>query len=622
MNNLQRIDINMSLNRKDAIALYNDISYLEEIAHNDILPFQYNTNMKFSDDVWDFSHYRKVNVNKSCLRLRFTNVAEELERELKKYILDLIIQNRVKIITLNRKLAIIKNFLSFIGDVHIYYYQDITIDILNAYIEYKTISLSYKYSTMRELLSFFEFLERQSISFLSKELKEICKGINQKLILARRGERKTPNIPSKYFDNLLASLITISNNAEEPIRFRAISCMLLILSQTGLRISELLFLKENDLKTMKLSNGTSTNYILYRTWKCVRGNNVSSLVEIFCNQIAFDAWQKLLEFKETRKLKEATEFIYVDNYTDNPIKQLELPTSANRFMDRMQLFFYTYDKLIPSVALPIEDRKNLSTINYRVKGTRENPKKQLEIVPLTYPTTIQYRVHVCTALYEKGVPLEYIKRYMGHLTREMEGYYVRPKKYKQENVEYSRKVLNNIVTGKTKLLGGESQQLTDRIQKFIEDNPEKVYPNVDEIIDTLLETVPIRQKIGGVCIKGTVIRDCSKDEITNKLYCAYGVCPNLFHFFYNIDVSYRKIKELTQSLNINEKRGLKKQVQKEKNMLASIILHQFLPEFKELKRVIQRDGTEKVKQEYPSIKYIVNNIDSIESEVELWKKIK
>jgi len=208
-----------------------------------------------------------------------------------------------------------------------------------------------------------------------------------------------------------------------------------------------------------------------------------------------------------------------------------------------------------------------SVIDKSMKGALSIRK--INATTLTFPTTQQFRVHVCTDLYHKGVPLQYVQKFMGHLSHEMQGYYVRPKNQIQENVEFSKRTLQNILSGRVTLLGSNSNDLTSKIQDFVEENHFNVQKDLDTIVNSLLNKIPIRQKMGGVCIKSSILRDCSVDAKTNEFYCAYGVCPNVFHFFYNIDISYRKAKELSQSIAINNSNGFIKQTQKEKSSSKS-----------------------------------------------------
>ena len=245
-------------------------------------------------------------------------------------------------------------------------------------------------------------------------------------------------------------------------------------------------------------------------------------------------------------------------------------------------------------------------------GTLNEP-----IRTITCPGHHQYRVHCCTELYNQGVPLQYIQRFMGHLSHEMAGYYVRPKNTIQEDLAYSTEILKDIVTGNAKLLGGD-KGLKEKIDQYITDNQLSVHNNLEEICSLLSEKIPIRQKTGGVCIKSSILRECSIDAKTNEFYCSYGVCPNIFHFYYMADISYRQAKELANSIELNKKRGHIKQVQKEQNMLKTIVTSKLKPEIIELKDMIMKKGLDSIFKEHPEVQPIIENLDIIEGEIELW----
>ena len=75
-----------------------------------------------------------------------------------------------------------------------------------------------------------------------------------------------------------------------------------------------------------------------------------------------------------------------------------------------------------------------------------------------------------------------------------------------------------------------------------------------------------------------MLRECCKDAKTNEFYSAYRVCPNIFHFYYMANILYRQTKEIVETIGINKERGLMRQVQKENNMLQTIIKQKLTPE--------------------------------------------
>ncbi len=176
------------------------------------------------------------------------------------------------------------------------------------------------------------------------------------------------------------------------------------------------------------------------------------------------------------------------------------------------------------------------------------------------------------------------------------------------------------MSGEIRLLGG-SNGLSQKIQEFVTENNYNVEKDIKTICEKLAAKIPIRQKSGGVCIKSSMLRECSKDAKTNEFYCAYGVCPNIFHFYYMADVSYRQTLELVETIHINKSRGHLRQAQKEINMLNTIITNKLLPELNELKVMIIKKGVLPVLEEHPDLRDIIENLDTIYEEVNTWKSM-
>jgi hypothetical protein len=201
----------------------------------------------------------------------------------------------------------------------------------------------------------------------------------------------------------------------------------------------------------------------------------------------------------------------------------------------------------------------------------------------------------------------------------MQGYYVRPEAGDvQENKDFSLDILRDIVTGDALPLGPDAKGLIEKINEFIVKNKFNIETDLETIVSKLAEDVPIRQKLGGVCIKSSLFRECSIDAETNELYCAYNVCPNVFHFYYMVDLTYQQFTELKKTMDLNEKRGLIKQVKKDKNMLSAITRKRLIPELKELHRMIDKKGIEDVIKRHPDLLYVIENSDKVQEEVEKW----
>lgn len=128
-------------------------------------------------------------------------------------------------------------------------------------------------------------------------------------------------------------------------------------------------------------------------------------------------------------------------------------------------------------------------------------------------------------------------------------------------------------------------------------------------------------KTGGVCIKSSMFHECSNDAITNEFYCAYGVCPNIYHFYYMANISYRQAKELVDGIKINKTHNQLRHAQKELNKLNTIVSNKLMPELIELKHEVNTKGIPTILSKHQDLEYIITHYDEIFKEISLWKNI-
>lgn len=621
INNLLHFETGLEFDEPELITIneVSDDNYIDSIIRVNKLPFK-NTEMFFTDDIWDFSKHISLNVSKSDLKFNFSYLDDNFKLEAKKFVLVKFLENKIKLSSIMRYSDELHRYFKFLCSKNVFSVKDVTLGVLSSYIETRRdISILSLRTSRGSLKSFYRYYAANYGDILTPDQNTLLEFSDSKGYKAHKNNNKTPDIPSEYFDKLIQTILKIIDDPNEPLKIRATGCVILIMSQTGLRISEILALEVDSLDTITILDDQEANYIRYKTWKREKGNNSFSYERIFINCLAKKGYETLLALHEERRSKIGINYLYTGNVIFHPADHY--PIDANAFGKIQRDFFFHIDKYIPTIDVHESSRNNLQTVNIE-KSMRKTLKMYNRVgKTLTHPKTQQYRVRVCSDLYSKGVPLKYIKKFMGHLSSEMSGYYVRPRNEHQENLEFSKKTLEDIITGKHNLLGSNSKDLTSRIQKFIEENNLNVETDLQSIVESLTKMIPIRQKFGGVCIKGSLLRDCSLDAKTNEFYCAYGVCQNIFHFFYNVDISYRKAKELSQSIEINIENGFKKQVQKEMNMLNSVLTKQFQPEFAELQSEIRSKGIESIILEYPDLIEIIENIQEIELEVESWKNL-
>lgn len=588
-------------------------SYIVQLKKINKLPFN-KGDFYYSDKVWDFSQYTSLNISKRKLKFNFGLTPSSFQDDVKNYVLIKILANNSKVQSIHRYVSTLNKFFKTMEGNGYYHIEDISIVAIRTFLsQQENVSINELRQCKTVLKDFYTLYSINFKDLMTTELSTLLELGDYRAFKAIKEQNKTPDIPQEYFNKFLSSIITIIDDDKAPLTIRTTACVYLIMSQTGLRISEALSLEINKLDTIKLSTGEEANYLTCKVWKPQKGNNTYLTVKIYINELAKKGYTTLLTLHKDKRTELDLPYLYMGG--PNIKKLSQFPVSTDAF-SRLQKKFYVYlNSFFPTINVPDTTYPELT--RSKVNNLSEYPDAKT----LTYPSNHQFRVHACTELYKQGIPLKYIQKFMAHLSSDMEGYYVRPtKKSPQEDMNFSLTTLEKIVTGEIKPLGGDSG-LSAKIQEFIEANNYNVKTDLKEICNELAQKIPIRQKTGGVCIKSSMLRECSKDAKTNEFYCAYGVCPNIFHFYYMADVSYRQTKELAETITINQERGLLKQVQKELNMLNTILHSKLLPELDELKAVISEKGTLAILKEYPDLKDIIENLEQIDEEVITWKSM-
>lgn len=594
-------------------------SFINAVKKNNKLPIALG-DIYYSDEIWDFSPYITVNISKHSVRITFKNINQPFCDDVKNYAFLKILENKEKIQTIRGRVLELRKFFSFVYEHNCFSVQDISLNLIKDYVRSREKDKNQLgiFEIKKDIKSFFVTYSANFTDILTSDIAKYCDERNVKLLNAIRKQNKIPDIPQNYFNKLLDSLILIMRDKSIDIDYRSIACIHIIESQTGLRINEVLNLDVNSLKTINIFNGEESNYITYNTWKRENGNNISSKEITYINALAKEAFITLKKLHSQKRKQLKQTYLYMGSKARN--QESDFPLDYDRYMHDEIYFYIQLNTIFPVLNLNPDEYPMLTTKKSGIKTDFTGTIKG-QIKTITFPSHHQYRVHCCTELYNKGVPLQYIQRFMGHLSHEMAGYYVRPKDTIQEDAAFANQILKDIVSGNARLLGGD-KGLKDKIDNYISNNNLSVYEDLDEICSLLAEKIPIRQKLGGVCIKSSVLRECSIDAKTNEFYCAYGVCPNIFHFYYMADISYRQANELVKSIELNTNKGLLKQVQKEKNMLSTIIKNRLKPEIDELKVMVEAKGIDAIYKEHPEVQPIIENLDTIEREITEWTSLK
>lgn len=595
-------------------------SYIDTLMALNKLPFN-GLDIYYADNIWDFSTAIKLNITKSKLKFNFGLMNNSVfTNDMKNYILLTLLENKIKIQSIHSRYLAIKDFFLFAeNNYHVYHVEDITVPIVKAFLQKirDEGSITKLRKVKTGLRAFYMQYSANFKDITSKGLLALFEQDDAKVFKAYQYSKRSKPIPKEYFNKMLSACITVMNDENQTLSNRGAACVYIILSQTGLRVGEVLGLRTNCLRTTTIFNGEKAHYFEYSTWKREEGNNVSSSALTYVNELTYNAYNTLIQIYTERRQTFGLDNLYMGG---KHVTSQSFPLDSENFVKAALRLFVNFDNngLLSTVNLAPDIYPTLHVFKTGSMNISQSGQFIYEkIQTVTFPDTQQLRFHCCTELAEKGVPLEYIQRFMSHLTNEMVRYHMLPQSSPQEDMEFSLKTLREVASGKTKILG-DNKGLSESIKKFIEENNFKVATDLEEICETLAKKLPIRQKTGGVCIKSSQLRECSMDAKTNEFYCAYGVCPNIVHFYYMADVTYRQCKELQETININKERGHMRQVEKETNMLYTITKKRLIPELEDLKAVIKRDGFESVYEIHPEVQPIVENIDIIEKEAITW----
>jgi hypothetical protein len=597
---------NMVLNLDE----YNNIPIVDKTIFNSIVFVNEiilrNIKIYYNDDYWDFSNRNDTVKSNWYYTFNFQNCCDNYRKEVKEFILIELMKNKRKIPQVKSLYNNLIRFCNYLNNEFIYIIDYLSVNNIINYLD-RYNSEKNSMPSKVSIHNFLEFYEAYYGIIFSNEIHQALK-INNAQVKAERDMAKTPDIPSEYFDQLLALLLKLRDKEDLPLLDLICVSYLIIQTQTGLHSSEVVEIPYNCLKTISSKKYGTIDYLTYVARKGQRNDSDAKECITYVNNICLATISILkTSLKQYYKSSNPKYLFAIPGRTQiKPIMSISKQVAD---------FFYKYSEVFPSLDLPDDYYPKVERHSYSINGVKH---------VLIYPSNLQFRVHVITELYfVKKIPIDFIQKYMNHLTSEMTTYYIRPGlKQLQENMPFTKEILKDIVTSTVQPLGPKAESLVSNINDFINRNNYNIAINLEEIISKLAEDIPIRQKAGGVCIKSSKLRDCAMDAITNDYYCAYGVCPNIYHFYYMIGTTYIQIIQLLSTININKSHNNLRQAYKECKMLDYLVRTRFEVELKELKNEIQKKGASNIIERYPEIKYIVQNISKVEGEIEEWKQMK
>lgn len=554
-----------------------------------------NVPINFADDTWDLSSLAEYDYQKSKYRIHFNN---------KKYTTNTYYEIVNKLFCIYHLITegphrpyIHKNvssnvlFFDYLINKNYYDLKDIDFTIIEDYFlskSYLSIVTINKYkASVKSILLFYEMLtnhhfENRIHEFLSETNKDIEKNV--------RTASKLSLLPFEFMQPLVKILYSQTANENLSHKKRYATGLLYLLTQTGIRTEEAYRLS-TDCITKHEACGMKYYGLHYENTKAVYGKGSYS-EETILNSEAKEIVNILQSLAKQDNIKYFGE-------------NIEAKTLSNTLREIVVLNAHK----LKCITDKPDDRFNGVPEEIKVNGT---------IKYINIPITKQFRVYFSSELSRRGFSSFAIGKLLGHHDERMLGYYSRPAGDIQEDYEYSRKVMSDIVEYDTKVLGPKGDYYTKRIKTFIEEKQVKGVTSIDDLTEELLGQLPIREKHGGCCIKPDSIHSCDINDNTDEIYCAYGLCKNQSHFLYNAPYYYDKFIESQKIINYNIDNGFTNMAQKELFKLQSILRDKLLPELDEVAKTIEKEGRKAILERYPSLSSIVDNQKQIKEEIDIW----
>lgn len=574
-----------------------------EEAFKSVLEYVPNSDNKitYSENVWDFNEYYK-DINSKDYIIYFNKASEDYSDYLKMFVIYKITQ-KSKVSTIQTRIFCFISIISAIKNEQDKPFSLITTDDIKNEIESRNIISSTKHNLYVAAYLIYEFIFKNYELSLPVDINELQKKSAEDRAISKKESTKIPNIPEDYYSIILTKAIETLDNEKASYNRRMTAGLIIIETQTGLRTQDLLGLKVSDLHEKKLPvSNVMCNYLHFQTRKPSKAHSDMLEFDIYASQLCADAFNKMSILRKKCVYKNEP-YLYVLDSSKNSTNKY--PIETNRLRIEYRKFFLEELK-----NLTCEKWEGITPVNHIQGG---------KTYKLNIPEIRQYRVHLATALYNNGVSLNYIKKYLGHLSEYMLGYYVRPKNPGHENAKYAERIVKKIAGDDMTPLGSMGAELKQNLQQFIKEGKYNVKSDTSKILNDLGENLVIREKGPGLCCIKTTIIPCKYDARTDKMLCAFGTCPNIFHFFDMINVSYMQFHELQNSYQQNKDNGFKRAAEKELNKLKSFCKGRLTPELDELERVVKTKGLSAFVKQYPDLQYYATNIDNIRKEIQLWE---
>lgn len=578
----------------------------EYIRRSQILPIapSYQHAIRFWDKVWDFAPLFP-GTSPVHKRINFQGIPDCYQTDCRLFLLLHLLHSDSKISTIVSLFKDVRSFYKYLHSQKIYSIEDVTTDHIQRYAaSKKQLGSSSKAKIWIALIKLYEFyVSNYSFTLdISVEYLE-----QQKLLSIKRKKdaeqaRKTANIPTPFYVKFVEMLRKVLADEQESYNNRAVSAYFLILSQTGLRASEISTLKCDCLVKEESLLGYADPFCFLKTkiYKTAGKNSNPIEHKTFVTKDVLQAVETLLAIRPAQNYKDS-DFLF----TPTTIKRL--PMSS--YLPRQIMAKYLYDNRLSFADPDCVTWEDIPLIQISRDGKNHS---------VYLPTATQFRVHVITDLLNKKVELSWVQEFMGHLSEEMTSYYYRATMNKPKESEVIKKLYDELRTEQVQLIN----QTNNSVSKQIASTPpeKQQFKIVQDKFGVILQdgNLTITAKHGGFCIKPGKAR-CSDDPYGHEDMCAFGRCSNMHYCYFFSNVIYQDFLNIKTAVEMNYNAGMWLQAEHELNNLKDLCQRALEPTLQQLKAKIAEKGPKELVKRHPNLGEIVQNFSSIIKEVQEWK---
>lgn len=438
-------------------------------------------NIDFTDNVWDFTSEYKAGktINNYTYDFNTTVSISDYQNVLMKlFVIYCITEYGMHNGSNKSRFDEVKKLMEYMQDNDKLLLDNLTVSDYKDFYKNRKIKYSTMVKSRRHIKDFLTFYSIIANDIYTKELSQWFNDIDTAIIKADIENNKTPLLPTSFYTKYSTKLYDLVKNTSEDKWNRGYYGLLYIGTQTGLRVSELTLLRVQDLE-VRTFRGKKIGILHYRSTKSGDGKgHVYDDAKTNANQKVIAIYE-ILEtlFKEDREnLK--VDYLVPRNMNAQPngsdkTKRRQIVGQSLEVANKRLCVKYCVEWNLLNTkdkdsfgGMLVYDSKRKTEISHKLFSSVG--VKDGDII--SYPIVKQFRVYVASELRERGVDDRTTAFLFNHHSVEMYGYYARPKHSIQEDIDFSREIIADIVRDGTKILGVKGDALTAKIDKIIKEN--------------------------------------------------------------------------------------------------------------------------------------------------------